>query len=415
MLGWDSWEFERLARIAEACINLMQYELPKDLLTEACKASVHAFNAIAGSIRLVEGDHLSIGVGYGYKEPRAREHPIKIDALISEIVHKRKPLVVQDFASDARVPQRRKKRMQTEGFKSCVCMPMMMDDEVTGILTCYHDSEREFSDEELSLMSRVARWIAIAYKNCLAFWETRKALEHLKDVEQRLLSSERTRTAAKLIGDIGHHFSNLLMRIMSGAELGLLETADERLRRRFELIRDACKDMAKVLRLALLQKHAALKLEDLQPVDINELILKALSRAMELAEQRGVSTCNLRSEIELAPIPNVRANPEELTNALSEIVLNAIEAVAPHGGKLEIRAELKLGKAQIEIRDDGIGMDEFILQRAKEPFFTTKGERRLGIGLTIADAIICQHGGSVCIESEPNAGTTVRVMLPLAT
>lgn len=407
-------KLEQLAQVVDACINLMQYELPKDLLTEACKASVRAVNAVAGSIRLVEGEFLSVGVGYGYKKPEAREHPIRIDTLVSEIVHECKPLIVHDFVSDARIPERRRKRMQMEGFKSCVCMPMIADDNVIGILTCYYDCERDFSDEELLTISRVARWIATAYKNHIALCETRKALERLKAAEQRILSSERIRVAAKLMEDIGHHFSNLLMKVMGSAEMGLLDVTEERARKLFESIRDACKDIAKALRLALFEAHAGLRLRDLPLVDINEVALRALSMAMEHATLRGMAMSNLKREIELTPTPNVHGDPERLTEALCEIILNAIEAMMPHGGKLSVRTGVKFDRVQVEISDNGVGMDEFVLSRAKEPFFTTKGERRLGIGLTIAEAIIRQHGGLIHIESEPNAGTTVSITLPPA-
>lgn len=183
-------EDEQLIPLIDSCINFARYESPDEFLAEACRASTQAFGAIASSIRLVKGEWLNIGVAYGYKEPKVREHPIKIDAILSEVVYERKPLIVQDLLSDERVPEGRRRRMRREGFRSCICMPMVIGEKATGILTCYYNAEKKFTEREMRLMLNAAKWIAIAYENHCILRELRNAFERLKAIDQKLLLAE---------------------------------------------------------------------------------------------------------------------------------------------------------------------------------------------------------------------------------
>ena len=104
-----------------------------------------------------------------------------------------------------------------------------------------------------------------------------------------------------------------------------------------------------------------------------------------------------------------------LLEALFAIVLsNAADAIAS-GGSIAIRCRPPAGeRIQLEIADDGCGIDPSQLPRAFEPFFTTKGPGRgTGLGLAIARNILLELGGSISLESEPGKGTIVRIDLPL--
>ena len=70
------------------------------------------------------------------------------------------------------------------------------------------------------------------------------------------------------------------------------------------------------------------------------------------------------------------------------------------------------GGILIEVEDNGVGMDDVTLRKAFDPLFTTRA-RGTGLGLAIVRKIVAEHGGSVAIESEPNQGTKVTVVLPV--
>ena len=104
----------------------------------------------------------------------------------------------------------------------------------------------------------------------------------------------------------------------------------------------------------------------------------------------------------------------ELQQALFNLANNAKDAM-PGGGLLSIRTLAVDGRAIIEVRDNGIGMEPAVVERIFEPFFTTKEVGKgTGLGLAMVYAFAKRHEGSVSAESRPGAGTRMRLTLPLA-
>jgi CheY-like chemotaxis protein len=109
----------------------------------------------------------------------------------------------------------------------------------------------------------------------------------------------------------------------------------------------------------------------------------------------------------------------EIREALINLILNAVDAV-PNGGVLTLRTTVASGAAgsgpdgaQIEVADNGTGMDEETRRRCLEPFFTTKGERGTGLGLAMVYGVVQRHGGDIEIESACDKGTKVCLRFPI--
>ncbi len=95
------------------------------------------------------------------------------------------------------------------------------------------------------------------------------------------------------------------------------------------------------------------------------------------------------------------------------LILNAVDAL-PSGGTIVIRTWTTAEGVHCSVRDDGVGMSPEVRRRVLEPFFTTKGVRSTGLGLSVNYGIIERHGGELTIETEEGAGTTVTFRLPVA-
>jgi signal transduction histidine kinase len=107
----------------------------------------------------------------------------------------------------------------------------------------------------------------------------------------------------------------------------------------------------------------------------------------------------------------IEADPRRVTEALLNLVANAIEATPP-GGAVEVEVRRARDDAELVIRDTGRGMPAEVLGRIGTPFFTTR-DAGTGLGVVLARAVVAQHGGSMRYESEPGKGTSVTVTLPL--
>jgi PAS domain S-box-containing protein len=245
-----------------------------------------------------------------------------------------------------------------------------------------------------------------------------------KMMESRLFLSQKMEAIGQLTGGIAHDFNNLLGVIIGN--LDLLErrlAADEISLKRVHTAQKAATRGAELTRRML----AFSSREQLHPKPIP--IEDPVQATIELA------TRGLGPEIEIVThfdrgIPPVMVDAGGLENALLNILVNARDAM-PNGGQITITTQRALlgkehGKiefdgvepghyATITISDSGEGMTREILERAFEPFYTTKlPGKGTGIGLATVYGFFKQSGGTVHLYSEPGYGTTVSCYLPLA-
>jgi signal transduction histidine kinase len=150
------------------------------------------------------------------------------------------------------------------------------------------------------------------------------------------------------------------------------------------------------------------KFSELQPILVNPGTL--LDEALELASDRinlqGVKIIKNYS----MQMGKVEVDPEKMRLAFLNIMVNAIEAMEPDKGVLEIKTENRENKCFITIKDNGQGMDKESVSKIFEPYFTTK-EAGNGLGLTNTQNIILNHNGNITLESIPEKGTSFYITL----
>jgi signal transduction histidine kinase len=105
----------------------------------------------------------------------------------------------------------------------------------------------------------------------------------------------------------------------------------------------------------------------------------------------------------------VQADPEQMTRALRNLVLNAIDAM-PEGGAVTVRTAALPGGVRLEVSDTGQGLKPEERDRLFTPYYTTK-THGTGLGLAIVQSVVSDHGGRISVESEPGKGTTFRIDL----
>jgi putative PEP-CTERM system histidine kinase len=139
--------------------------------------------------------------------------------------------------------------------------------------------------------------------------------------------------------------------------------------------------------------------------DLNQLVVNTLNGQAQLT---GIELLK-----ELGPLPRLKLDPAQIEKVLTNLVLNASEAVGPHG-QVKVQTVRRNGWVVLAVADNGCGMSpEFIENRLFRPFQTTK-KKGIGIGMFHCKMIVEAHRGRIEVESEPGKGTAFRVLLPVA-
>jgi len=149
---------------------------------------------------------------------------------------------------------------------------------------------------------------------------------------------------------------------------------------------------------------------ELRKVQLNELI----DEVVALSEQR-VKYSNVKLTLNLAQhLPEVHVSPSEFEQVLLNLVNNALDAMTPEGGTLEITTRVDGGHLVVDVADTGQGIPKANLARIFDPFFTTKPVGKgTGLGLSICYGIIKKMEGEISVNSAVGLGTTFHVRLPL--
>ncbi|MEQ1859762.1 MAG: ATP-binding protein [Chthoniobacteraceae bacterium] len=248
--------------------------------------------------------------------------------------------------------------------------------------------------------------------------ELEKALDDLKQTQQQIIQQERLRALGQMASGIAHDFNNALVPILGFAELLQLNSAilDDRptALKYLEIIQTAAQDASSVVARLREFYRSRDHHEKFSAIDLTRLIEQAVSltrpRWKDQA-QAGGATIEVRTE--LAPIPAIAGDESALREVLTNLVFNAVDAM-PGGGTITLRTHQLGGSAVIEVADTGTGMSDEVRQRCLEPFFSTKGDRGTGLGLSMVFGIIQRHSGMIDIRSEPGRGTTFVITLPFA-
>ena len=294
------------------------------------------------------------------------------------------------------------------GFLSVAGVPLFDRDRVIGVLTVRGRHPREFTDDDVNFLQAIANILATALQRSTA--------------EEHLLHVQRLDALGQLTGGVAHDFNNLLMVIS-----GNLQVLEESLRpgsAEIELTRAAT---AAADRGAMLTRKL-LAFARKQPLHPRLFDLGQLLRDFRDLVQRTLGE-NVAVRLALDPdVPLLFADPGQLEAALLNLAVNARDAM-PTGGRITIQTECALidstrigddpelapgSYACISVTDSGSGMPPEVLERAFEPFYTTKeAGKGSGLGLSMVYGFVRQSGGAAHIYSEHGRGTTVRLYLPL--
>ena len=144
-----------------------------------------------------------------------------------------------------------------------------------------------------------------------------------------------------------------------------------------------------------------------KPTQVNDVVRSVL-RVFQ-AQLQEKSQIAVHTELD-SQLPEISADPELLHRALSNLVLNAIDAM-PQGGDLTLSTDAADERIEISVSDTGSGLTEEECGRLFTPYYTSK-QHGTGLGLAIVQSVVSDHGGRISVESAKEKGTTFRIELP---
>ncbi|MGD9980594.1 MAG: MASE1 domain-containing protein [Hyphomonadaceae bacterium] len=260
-----------------------------------------------------------------------------------------------------------------------------------------------------SLLLLVAFIVAATLPSLALAAERRASQALLDETRQELVQAQKLEALGQLTGGVAHDFNNLLAAITAG--LRTLERQNAERQKTVELMSQALdRGSGLTKQLLAFARREPVRLERISTVE-----------ALQSAEALIAQSMNEGVRFEMYAAPGlwpVKVDRNQFELALLNLAVNARDAM-PDGGTLTIQAENVVDGDQnnvvINVIDTGVGMNEDVLARAFEPFFSTKAAGAgTGLGLAQVYGFVTQCGGAIAVDSAPGRGTTVTITLPRA-
>jgi signal transduction histidine kinase/CheY-like chemotaxis protein len=308
-------------------------------------------------------------------------------------------------------------------FKSILIVWMLIKNKVNGALIAVNNKEEGFTDENSRILGILANNMSVALENIRLINNVQQQMAELKKTQRQLIEAEKLTALGTLAGGVAHDFNNILCGMIG--YVALLKRNHDPAEKDFKMLDTIEKAGFRAANLTKqLLTFSRQEALDHQAIEVNPHI----ENVTKLLENTISKLITIRLEIKEG-LPPVLSDPAQLEQIVMNLSVNARDAM-PNGGEIlivseqahvdqvfcEQQPEARPGDyIKIIISDQGEGIDQEVLPRIYEPFFTTKEfGNGTGLGLAMVYGIVKSHKGFIIVASSPGKGTTFSVYLPLA-
>lgn len=325
------------------------------------------------------------------------------EAVAGLAAQRRTGMIVNDYRAS---PHAYPALLDQLNVTAALAEPLLYRDRLVGVLLMNHTEDRgAFTGEDREIVALFAAQATIAIENARLFGDLGRSYRELRQAQDELVRSEKLRALGQMAAGIAHDLNNILGVVLGRVEMMRLQLLPPEAWDGLRALEMAARDGVQVVRR--LQDFGRQRTRSLLlPVRLEEIAREAVEitrpRWEGEPQRRGLT---IRVDADLVGLPPVRGHAAEIREALTNLILNAVDAM-PHGGTLALCGEPAGEWVNLFVKDTGIGMSEEIQARVFEPFFSTKGGHGTGLGLSVVYGIMERHGGSVHVDSRPGNGST---------
>jgi len=298
-------------------------------------------------------------------------------------------------------------------FNEALVAPLRQDESLRGLMIFFNGGGESLYPQSEIIIEAVSGYIINLLCNCLTCFKLKQESSDFKARLEEAVTSEKMKLLAAMSTGLAHNFNNLMAVILG--RVGLLQRSitDEKALASLKVIEDTLKngeDIVTRLQAFIPRKSVT---SGFLLADINKLVAEVAEIAkMRIQAESYLKNITIDSSVNLAKLPQIFLNSDEIHEALLNIAFNAIEAM-PHGGDISFASYLEGPNVCVSIKDTGVGMSREVQQKVFTPFFTTKGQIGTGLSLSYTYGVILKHKGNVVIKSTAGKGAEMIIKLPV--
>ena len=296
-------------------------------------------------------------------------------------------------------------------------VPIRTPKDVLGVLNVTsRRGDQGLTDDDASYLSALAGQMAVAIERARHSDRLHQAYQNLRSAQDQLVVSSRLKALGEMAAGVAHDFNNVLNGVLARGQLIQREVAKD------PMARDRIQEHASLIeKLAWQGAETVRRIQEFSRIRKDRpservRVGEAAQLAVALTEPkwRGEARSQgitITVETESDEVPAVAANRQELVQAISNLIFNAVEAM-PEGGRVGLRTSLQDGEIRLSVSDTGQGMKPETREQLFDPFFTTKSTGQ-GLGLSVVYGIMTRFGGRIEVASQEGEGTCITLVFPI--